>query len=330
VRVIKEEPLHHYYTDDESLSAIERFIARNKRVTENFYQKMFNEDFSRLFRSSNSKKSPLFNIDSNDDTLTKRLLENISSQHRGRSTDENLRMWIEGIAQSLLWSNTAYYFIHDIHEKEEFRIVSLGPDDIFRLFNTHIQLVPKRFENHGESDEELHPRELRILDANKIIRFNICRSIKQFISRQNRILNLLDKYRNNGPDLYPQATYETPSPKNYFDYSYWSETQDKALYLATNETGWNARNLGSSESSDYSDYFRMIRFRRNQLIFRDNILLQIGTELTRVGRQYNKEFSVVISPTSALPKIEELNELEELFSQEKVSFTKIMDYYFER
>jgi len=330
VRIIRGEPLHHYDSDDENISFIERFIARNKGVTEGFYQRMFNEDFSRFFRTSGVKKSPLFNIDSNDEVLAKRLLENISSQYSSRSTDENIRTWVEKIAQSLLWSKTAYYFIYDIHEKEELRVVPLSSDDIFKLFNTYIQLVPKRLENHWGGDGELLPRELRILEENKLIRFNICSSIKQLLSHQNRTLRLLDQYRHSRPEFYPQATYEDPSPKSYFDYSYWSETQDKALYLATHETGWNARNLGSSDRSVYFDYYRMIRFRRNQLIFRDNILFQLGEELTRVGRQYNEVFSIVISPTNALPKVEELNELEERFSQEKVSFTKIMDCYFER
>lgn len=330
MRIIRGEPLHSYYSDDENLNFIERFIARNKGVMEGFYQRMFNEDFSRVFRTSRVKKGPLFNIDSNDEVLAKRLLENISSQYSSRSTDENICTWVEQIAQSLLFSKTAYYFFHDIHEKEEFRIVRLSPDDIFKLFNTHIQLVPKRFESHWKSDGELLPRELRILEASKLIRFNICNSIKKLLSDQNRTLSLLDHYRHNKLEFYSQATYENPRPKNYFDYSYWSETQDKALYLATHETGWNARNLGPSERSVYFDYYRMIRFRRNQLIFRDNILFQLGEELTRVGRQYNEVFSIVISPTNALPKVEELNELEELFSQEKVSFTKIMDYYFER
>ncbi|MDC5820386.1 hypothetical protein OPW19_11200 [Vibrio europaeus] len=329
MRVTKGEPLHHYRYDDENLNFIERFVTRKKRRVEGFYQRMFNEDFSRIFRASSVKHS-LFNITSNDDELAKRLLVGLKSQHRYQNSDEIIRAWVEDIAQSLLWSQTAYYFVHDVQAQNESRIIPLNFDDIFNVLGINFQLVPKRFERPWKSDEELLPRELRILEANKLIRFNICHKLNKLLSRQNRTLGLLDKYKDNNLQFYPQATYDEPSPKTYFDFNCWSKTQHKALHIATRETGWSARNLGESERSVYFDYYRMLRFRRNQLIFRDDILDQIGRELTRIGRQYNEMFTIVISPTSALPKVEELNDLEEQFSKEQVSFKEIRDCYFER
>ncbi|OEE51652.1 hypothetical protein [Vibrio splendidus] len=329
MKLTKGEPLHHYRYDDENLNFIERLVTRKKRRAEGFYQRMFNEDFSRVFRSA-SKKESLFNISSNDDELTKRLLAGLRSQHRYQSTDENIRTWIDDIARSLLWSQTVCYFVHDNQEENESRIVPLNSDDVFNVLGINFQLVPKRLERPWESDEELLPTEVRILETNKLIRFNICNSIGSILSRQNRTLELLDKYRDNNLQFYPQATYDDPNPRNYFDFNRWSKTQHKALHIATRETGWNARNLGESERSVYFDYYRMLRFRRNQLVFRDDILQQIGRELTRIGRQYNKMFTITISLTSVLPKVEELNDLEELFSKEKVSFKEITDYCFER
>ncbi|ODS05052.1 hypothetical protein [Vibrio scophthalmi] len=330
MKIIKEKPLHHYYSEGEKISFIEKFILRKNGVQDGTYQRMFNEDFSNFFRAYGRTKSKKFNVDSNDEALTKRLLSNIGDQYRHLSQDERIRMWIEKTAQHLLHSSTAYYFIYDVNNKEELNIVPLSSHDIFRIFNTRIQFIPKRFKNHWENDGELLPRELRILDTNKLIRFYMCRSIKRLLSHQNRMLHRLEKYRHNSLAFYPQATYEKPNPKNDFDFNYWSETQNNALHLATHDTGWNCRHLGSSERSVYFDYYRMIRFKKNQLIFRDNILFQLSKELTRIGRQYNEAFSVVISPTNALPRIEKLNELEDQLSQENVSFTKIMDYYFEK
>jgi hypothetical protein len=329
MKVTKGEPLHHYRYDDENLNFIERLVTRKKRRVEGFYQRMFNEDFSRIFRTS-SVKHTLFSITTNDDELTKRLLVGLRGQHRYQNNDENIRTWIEDIAQSLLWSKTAYYFVHDVQAHNESRIIPLNFDDIFNVLGINFQLVPRRFEHPWKSDEELLPRELRILEENKLMRFNICPTINKILSRQNRALGLLDKYKYNNLQFYPQATYEEPSPKNYFDFNYWSKTQHKALHIATRETGWSARNLGESERSVYFDYYRMLRFKRNQLIFRDDILVQIGRELTRIGRKYNEMFTIVISPTNVLPKVEELNDLEEQFSKEKVSFKEITDYYFER
>lgn len=329
MKVTKGEPLHHYRYDDKNLNFIERFVTRKKKRAEGFYQRMFNEDFSRIFSASSVKHS-LFNITSNDDELAKRLLVGLKSQHRYQNSDEIIRSWIEDIAQSLLWSQTAYYFVHDVQAQNEFRIIPSNFDYIFNVLGINFQLVPKRVERSWKSDEKLLPRELRFLEANKLIRFNICHTLDKILSRQNRTLGLLDKYKDSNLQFYPQATYDESSPKIYFDFNYWSKTQNKALHIATRETGWSARNLGESERSVYFDYYRMLRFKRNQLIFRDDILNQIGRELTRIGRQYNKMFTIVISPTSALPKVEELNDLEEQFSKEMVSFKEIRDYYFER
>ncbi|MCV5785031.1 hypothetical protein OFN20_29555, partial [Escherichia coli] len=85
-----------------------------------------------------------------------------------------------------------------------------------------------------------------------------------------------------------------------------------------------------SKCSDFFHYYRLIRFRRNQLILRDYILLQLGKELTRVGHRYNEDFNVVISPTSVLPQIDKLDEMESLLSREEIDFTEVSDYYYER
>ncbi|MCG3017849.1 hypothetical protein KZ288_29385, partial [Escherichia coli] len=66
------------------------------------------------------------------------------------------------------------------------------------------------------------------------------------------------------------------------------------------------------------------------LILRDYILLQLGKELTRVGHRYNEDFNVVISPTSVLPQIDKLDEMESLLSREEIDFTEVSDYYYER
>ena len=137
---------------------------------------------------------------------------------------------------------------------------------------------------------------------------------------------VLDRHQFGVTDIHPQATHENPNPTNHFDFSVWRDTQEHALYRSTGGTGWNGRKYDSSKRSDFFDCHRLIRFRRNQLKLRDDILRQLSAELSRVGKGYNAEFTVEISVTDELPSVEHLNELEARLTREEVGFTEIIDY----
>jgi hypothetical protein len=330
MKFIKAAPLNLYHFDVESLGFIERLLVKSRRESQGSNQRMFDEDFSRIFSSSSSQKNDLFSVVSNDDELTKRLLGNVKSRYRSHRLDKTVHELVKEIAQSLTLFGTTYYFFHDPPDQEELHLASLGANSIFRFLTVYFQLVPKRRERHWKSDDEELPREIRILDIDKLMCFDMPSSIKRMLYEQNRTLAALDKHQYDRPEFFPRATHENPTPKNYFDFRVWKDTQERALYRATHDTGWNGRNYDASKRSDFFDCHRLIRFRRNQLILCDHILFQLGNELTRVGRQYKEGFHIAISPTSVLHKVEELNDLETQLSAEEIGFTEVMDFCYER
>ncbi|EGR3302663.1 hypothetical protein P3576_02200 [Vibrio parahaemolyticus] len=330
MKFAKGKPEHHFHFDTENMGFLERLFISPLREREGFYQGMFNQDFSQIFKSFRRRNEALFSIKSNDGVLIDKLLGNVKGRRRHHCLDDTVREWVEEIAQNLVRLKTVYYFLYEDAENEELHIVPLSSVNLFQFLNICIQLLPKRRKDHWTSDGELLPAELRILDTSKLIRIDISSAIKQLLLAQNRILTALDKHQHDNTAFYPKATYKNPIPRNNFDLNYWVETQDKALYRATIDTGWTGRKQDSSKRSDFFDCYRQLRFKRNQLILRDNILFQLGKELTRVGQQYNPEFEVVISPTNALPNVAELDKLKEQLSQEKVSFTDIIDFCYER
>ncbi|EOX3348383.1 hypothetical protein ACPFTT_000792 [Vibrio cholerae] len=299
-------------------------MVKLEREKPDFNRRMFDEDFARLFRSINYRRANLFKIVSNDDELMQKLLGNVKAKYTPHLVDETIRELVEEIAQSLIWFGRAYYFLYDGTVQDEIHIASFSSVGVVRLLGKYIQWVPKRRERHlGRDDGEL-PREIRFLDETKVMRFDMPKSVKRILSAQNRTLTVLDKY---GETFFPpQATHENPNPTNHFDFRLWNDTQERALYRATRETGWNGRKYDSSKRSDFFDCHRLIRFRRNQLKLRDNILNQISVELSRVGKVYNADFSVVISGSDELPSIMHLNELEAKLVREEVGFNEIIDY----
>lgn len=162
------------------------------------------------------------------------------------------------------------------------------------------------------------------------MRFVTPKAIKRMLSLQNRTLAVIDKHQFGVTQFQPQATHENPNPTNHFDFGIWRDTQDRALYRSTRATGWNGRKYDSSKSSDFFDCHRLIRFRRNQLVLRDDILSQLSVELSRVGKGYNRKFAAEVSGTDELPSVAHLNELEARLTREEVGFTEIIDYCFER
>ena len=99
------------------------------------------------------------------------LLGKVRTRYAPHPVDEKIRELVEEIAQSLIWSGRAYYFQQDDAEQEEIHVASFSSGGIVRLFGTHIQWVPKRRERHWDRDDEELPREIRILDAAKVMRF---------------------------------------------------------------------------------------------------------------------------------------------------------------
>jgi hypothetical protein len=213
---------------------------------------------------------------------------------------------------------------------EDIRIAPLSEIGVFHFLNIYFQWVPKRRELYRDCSNEVLPRELRILDRAKLIQFIIPNSIRRMLSEQNRILAALDKHQYDSTRFFPRATHENPNPINYFDFRVWKDTQERVLYRSTKHTGWNGRKYDSSKYSDFFSCYRLIRFRRNQLILRDHILNQLGDELTRIGSLYDTNFHIEISPTNVLPKVDELDDLKARLSTEEVSFSEVLNFCYER
>lgn len=326
MKIFRAEPSHRHHFLDEQMGLVDSLFVKREQQKTDFNRRMFDEDFARLFHSMNRRSGNLFEIVSNDDELMRKLLGNVKTRYAPHPVDETIRELVEEIAQSLIGFGRAYYFLHDDTEQEEIHIASFSSGGVVRLFGTHIQWVPKCKERHWDREDEELPREIRILDAAKVMRFDMPTSIKLMLSAQNKTLAVLDKHKFGVTDFQPQVTHENPNPTNHFDFRVWSDTQDRALYRATRSTGWNGRKHDSSKRSDFFDCHRLIRFRRNQLLLRDDILSQLSGELSRVGKGYNAEFSVELSGTDELPSIAHLNELEVRLVREEVGFNEIIDY----
>ena len=326
MKIVRAEPLQGYHFHDVQIGLIDSLFVKRARQVPGFNRRMFDEDFARLFLPMNRRRGNIFEIVSNDGELMKKLIGNLKTRYAPHSVDKTICELVEEIAQSLIWSERAYYFLQDDTEQEEIYVASFIPNGVVRLFGKYIQWVPKRMERHWDRDDEELPREIRILNAAKVMRFDMPTSIKRMLSAQNRTLAVLDKHQFWGSNFHPQATHENPNPTNHFDFRLWIDTQDRALYCATKSTGWNGRKYDSSKRSDFFDCHRLIRFRRNQLLLRDDILNQLSGELSRVGKGYKAEFSVKISGTDELLSVAHLNELEVRLEREEVGFNEIIDY----
>ena len=330
MKIFRAEPSHRHHFRDGQMGLVDSFFVKRERQKPDFNRRMFDEDFARLFHQVNHRSGNLFEVVSNDDKLIQKLLGNVNTQYASHSLDETICELVEEIAQSLILSGRAYYFLHNDIKKEKIHVSSFCTDGVVRIFGTHIQWIPKRRERNFNRDEVEIPREIRILDASKVMRFDMKTSFKRMLSAQNRTLAVLDKHQFEVSNFHPQATHENPNPTNHFDFRVWRDTQERALYRATRSTGWNGRNYDSSKHSDFFDCHRLIRFRRNQLLLRDDILNQLSGELSRVGKGYKTEFLVEISGTNKLPSVAHLNELEVRLAREEVGFKEIIDYCYER
>lgn len=330
MKVFKSEPSHWYRMHDESMEAVDSLFVKRRGQKLGLYRQMFNEDFSRIFCAQTHSNNVLFELSTNDEILVEKLLGNVRTGRASREINETIFELVEGIAQSLIEFGRAYYFLYDDIEKKEIVIVPISSNGIVNLCRTPCQWVPSYTQRHWEENDKKFSREIRILDADKLMRFDMPRSIKRMLSAQNNTLVTLDKHRNDATNFHLAVTHENPNPHNYFDFNVWKDNHDVTFHKATQGTGWNGRHMSSSPRSDFFDCHRLIRFRRNQFLLRDSILKQLSSELTRVGKGYSVRFSVDISGTDELLSVEHINELEAKLSREEVGFNEVTDYCYKR
>lgn len=330
MKIVKEAPFDRYHFDDIHLSFVDKLLIKNQKVQPTFNRSMFNQDFARIFHYTTRRNEDIFNIESNNEELTQRLLGNVKTKYKSKDLDNIVRELVEEIARSLIWAGNANYFLYKSPEEDRISIVPFSGLGVFSFLNIYFQLVPKRCEKHWDRDNEEKSRELRILDRAKLMRFSMPKSIRRILTEQNRVLKVLDKHQYKSKYFFPEATHENPNPVNDFSFSIWRDIQERVMYRGTRGTGWDGRKYDSSKRSDFFFYHRLIRFRRNQLILRNHILVELGKEFTRVGHQYDKEYYIIISPTDALPKIDRLDDLEDRLSREEVSFNEILEYCYDR
>jgi len=326
MKIFRAEPSRRHRFDDAHLGRLDRLFISGTKAGPDFNRRMFEEDFAGIFRYGKRDDGKLFRVSSSNEDLTDRLLSGFQSRYGRSSVDKTVREWVEEIAQELIWFRVSYYWVGDDVASNEIHIGSFSSRGVLNLFGTHIQWVPRQGELQWDRDDAEVTREIRILNSAKVMYFVMPKQIKRMISRQNATLAVIDKHHYGVTDLQPQVTHENPNPANHFDFNFWKDTQERALYRSTRASGWSCRKYDSSKRSEFFDCHRLIRFRRNQLVLRDNILKQLSAELSRIGQGYQAEYTLNISGTDNLPKVGHLDDLEARLTREEVGFTEILDY----
>lgn len=321
----RSRPLVYFHNEDMKIKFLDRFFIRKERPESDLNQRMFDEDFSLIFHHSNRRDGDLFDIATSDSVLTERLLSNVKTRYRPHGIDETIREWTEEIANALIYAGKAYYHLWDDPDSDGVKISSFGPNGVTTILGVTYQWVPRHVERHWDRDAEEKPREVRFLDRLKVLRFKMPKMLRQMFRVQNKTLAIIDRHQYGLTNFHPRATHENPNPITHFDFDAWRDAQDLALYRSTCGTGWNARRHDGTKRSDFFDCHRLIRFRRNQIILRDDILKQLGSELNRLGQQLNPKYDLSIKPSCRLPSLKQLDELELRLSAENATFSEVID-----
>lgn len=187
MKVVKGDPVstHHY---EKELNWFDKLFVKTYDRDEGLNLHMFKEDFLNIIHHGNRSSGNLFHIETNNDDLTDRLLNNVETRYGPSPADKVIAELIEEIAQSLMWYGRAIYYLHDDDEKAETHVVSYSSESIFRFARIPFQYLPSRVVRNWGSEDVTKNRELRILDARKTLSFKWPTSIRQKICAQNKVL----------------------------------------------------------------------------------------------------------------------------------------------
>ena len=163
MKFLRAEPLRQYRFRDAKLGILDRLFIKRERERPDFNRRMFDEDFSRIFKYENIRGGKLFEINSNNQELTERLLANVQTSYGPHQVDKTIREWLEDIVQSLLWTGTAHYYLSEDTQSDDIHIISFGPSGVVKTF---WQYLPMGTETHGTAlDQRRHGKTARIANS---------------------------------------------------------------------------------------------------------------------------------------------------------------------
>ena len=137
IKISISKPLHSYNFHIKKIGLVDRLFIKRVQEKPDFNRRMFNQDFAMLFPPMYRQIGFLFEIKSNDEELAERLLENVKTRYSPNTVDETIRELVEEIAQSLIWSGRAFYFVHNDPGSAKLHLVSIYSDSIARFCGTH-------------------------------------------------------------------------------------------------------------------------------------------------------------------------------------------------
>ena len=127
MKISKSRPLLHFHNREAHLGFLDRIFVRDEGRELGFNRRMFDEDFSSIFHYSNRRSGALFDVATSNQEVTERLLASIDTQYGPHGSDETILKWVEEIAESLIWSGKAYYYLWNASDSNRIRISSFGP-----------------------------------------------------------------------------------------------------------------------------------------------------------------------------------------------------------
>lgn len=98
MKIRSAPPAHHHHVHQEKIGLMDRLLIKPQRERPDFNRRMFDEDFARIFSYSNRRSGKLFDLETNDQALSDRLLGNVRTQYGPHPVDEAIQELIEEIA----------------------------------------------------------------------------------------------------------------------------------------------------------------------------------------------------------------------------------------
>lgn len=298
------------------------------------YVHMFLQDLEHLVPlGSRRERDAYFELVSNDRSLAEQILAALDRQYNSRHVGDALRHFLSSTAMELFYSGHSIVQISAKFENNEWNVSSLHPNSsrIVSIGSMLIQVLPEREAHRSRGDSETLPKELRILDHKDLLRIELPSNLKRRRKRLIKRLRLLSEI--SYPDtekLFPKTTLENPTPKNNpWDFSVFRRNWEIALFRATRETGWNARDYSGEEKSDFFTSVWRLRFRKFQAALRIEIVRQLNEQIPRIVRQVNPDFSMTIREQGMLTPAE-LTEMERQLYAGEISFKTVIDETFNR
>ncbi len=214
---------------------------------------------------------------------------------------------VDNIVKNLVWDGEVHYEI--VKHKKNTYLNRFTSRNLYKFFKWYIQIIPIK-------DRNIWKRKFSIINKKKVWKIEIPKSLGGKKAFQKTVKKI-GKYEGFGPKFATQKMINGEF-ENSYDFQGYRRNNKIYINSITKNWGWNRRDWGQDNCTEFYTFYRMLNFKYAQALLRESIVDEINGLLKRISIDCKIEMK-------GIPSSKKIIKLRKKMELGQISFNDISD-----